>query len=523
MTASEVNRPFVDARPYQGYNEAPQCQVTFIMFAKLLTLAAFVLCGVPSSRVAEQHIDPAPPKLQPLAELPAPEPKTQEGLKFHAPPKPLAPGAVTHDWRSYDGPSLNSVSSETPLVKTFGKSGPPIVWEVTRGEGYASPCVTGNRLVLFHRLGDQEVVECLQADTGKRYWKIVYPTDYSDRYGFNGGPRCQPVSDGLFVYTLGVAGKLHCIKLTTGQVVWKRDIVKEFKLPQNFFGVGSTPLLEGDVLILNIGSVPGPCVAGFDKRTGKMVWGAGKDWTPGYAASIAATVHGKRRVFVFTGGDSRPAAGGLLCIDPANGKVDFTFPWRSRTYTSVNASAPLVIGNQVFISECYGEGGTLLDLKPDGTYKQAWTSEALNTHFMTAIHKDGYLYGVAGHGPQNAPLVCIDMKNGKEMWRIEPDWEEMVKTPQGERKYSFFPGLASLILVDGRCLMQGEFGHLAWLDLNPKAYKELERTRLFLAAETWSPPALSKGLLYVCQNSKGPDGTPTRLICYDLRGGGKQP
>ena len=69
-----------------------------------------------------------------------------------------------------------------------------------------------------------------------------------------------------------------------------------------------------------------------------------------------------------------------------------------------------------------------------------------------------------------------------------------------------------------RCLMMSEYGHLVWLDLNPKEYRELERTRLFLARENWSMPALSRGLLYVCQNSRGFDNTEPRLICYDLRG-----
>jgi len=159
-----------------------------------------------------------------------------------------------------------------------------------------------------------------------------------------------------------------------------------------------------------------------------MVWGAGSKWGASYASPIPATVLGRRRVFVFAGGESRPPTGGLLCIDPATGKVDFDFPWRAGRAESVNASAPLVVGNQVYISECYGPGGTLLDLMPDGTCKQVWNNNVLNTHFMTALYKDGYLYGVDGHGPQNAPLVCIELRTGKEMWRTEPEWEEMIKS-----------------------------------------------------------------------------------------------
>jgi len=501
------------------------------MTARVISLL-FAATALPLGCIAasaQQFADPAPPIVAQLTEMAAPAPKAQAGLKFHAAPRPLAVDAVTHDWRTFLGPSHNAISSETPLLKQFGKTGPTPVWEVSKGEGYSSPAIIGDRVVLFHRVENQETIECLQADTGKRFWMVAYPTNYRDPYGWNGGPRCPPVSDGEFVYTFGAEGKLYCVKLTTGQVLWKRDIVKEFKKSDNFFGIGATPLLEGDLLIVNIGADAGPCVAAFNKRTGKMVWGAGKEWGSSYASPIPAdipvadpakpgSVTTKRRIFVFAGGVSRPPTGGLLCIDPANGKVDFTFPWRGTRYESVNASSPLVVGNQVFVSECYGSGGALLNLQPDGSAKPAWTNNILNTHFMTAIHKDGYLYGVDGHGPQNAPLVCIELKTGKEMWRTEPEWEETLKTDQGVEKVKLSPGLASLILVDGRCLMMSEYGHLAWLDLNPKSYTEIERTRLFLARENWSMPALSRGMLYVCQNSKGFDDTQPRLICYDLRG-----
>jgi outer membrane protein assembly factor BamB len=487
---------------------------------RLLPAAALslLLAGAAPAANAPGFRDPAPPKLPPLAKVPAPAPQKQAGLKFHAAPKPLPPKAVTHDWCTFLGPAHNGISTEKPLLRRFGKNGPPIVWEVAKGEGFATPAVVGQRVVLFHRLEANEVVECLQAETGRRFWKYAYPTGYRDRYGSGDGPRCPPVSDGTFVYTFGVEGKLHCLKLATGQVVWKRDIVREFKLSPNFFGVGSTPLIEGKLLIVNVGAPGGPCVAAFDKQTGKMVWGAGKQWGPSYASPIPATVRGQRRIFVFAGGESRPATGGLLCIDPANGKVLFRFPWRGTPYESVNASSPVVIGNQVYISECYGAGGVLLDVLPNGSCRKVWTNPSLSAHFMTPIYKDGYLYGISGHGPRNAPIVCVDARTGKEMWRAEPNWEEMIPSAQGQRKVGLSPGLASMILVDGRCLMLGDSGHLVWLDLNPKGYRELERVRLFLAPDTWGMPALSRGLLYVCENNHGADGTPQRLICYDLRG-----
>lgn len=491
-----------------------RCSLLFPAFCLSAAIAA-----APAS--AQTFTDPAPPKVETLAAVAPPAPAVQPGLKFYKAPKPLAKNAVTTDWRQFLGVAYNGVSPEAPILADVSKGKPALLWEVAKGEGYATPAVIGDSVILFHRVGAEEVVERLQAETGKRFWRYAYPTAYEDRYGFSGGPRCQPVSDGEYVYTVGAEGKIHCLQLTTGRLLWKRDVVAEFKLKQNFFGVGSTPLLEGDVLIVNVGAEKGPCVAGFHKRTGKMAWGAGQEWGASYASPIPATIHGKRRVFVFAGGESQPTSGGLLCIDPANGKVDFRYPWRARRYESVNASSPVVVGNQVYISECYGPGGVLLDVLPDGTAKQVWTNRALNTHFMTAIYKDGYLYGIDGHGPRNAPFVCIEWKTGKEMWRMEPEWNETAKTAEGERKLALSPGLASFLLVEGKCLILGNYGQLAWVDLNPKAYTELSRVSLFIAAETWSMPALSKGLLYVVQNNKGIDDTPARLLCYDLRGTSK--
>ena len=124
---------------------------------------------------------------------------------------------------------------------------------------------------------------------------------------------------------------------------------------------------------------------------------------------------GKHRVLVFAGGESRPPAGGLMCIDPADGKVDFSFPWRGTRRESVNASSPVVIGNQVFISECYGAGGVLLNIETRSRPKPVWENPDFGTHFMTAIPKDGYLYGVDGHGPEDAFLCCIELSTGHEM------------------------------------------------------------------------------------------------------------
>lgn len=448
-----------------------------------------------------------------------PAPKPNPDVRFHAKPKPLAPGAVAVDWRSFLGPAHNGKSPETKLLHDWPTGGPKLLWEMRKGTGYSSPAIAGAYLVYMHRQGNEERVECLHPETGEKYWDFAYPTQFEDRYGYNNGPRASPVIDGDRVYTYGAEGKLHCLRLQSGQVLWKHEMAAEFKVPQDFFGTATTPLLEGDRLIVNIGAPGGPTVAAFDKTTGKLVWGAGKEWGPSYASPVPATVQGKRRVFVFAGGESKPPAGGLLSIDPANGAVDFSFPWRSKSYESVNAASPVVAGNQVFVSASYKTGGALLSIGADLKPTVAWTSAEIGTHFNTAIEKDGYLYAFDGRNEPDASLVCVELKTGKVMWRVNPEWDETFAADGAVRTQRLGTFRGTLLEVDGKFLCLGELGHLLWLDLTPQGYKELKRAWIFAARETWSSPVLSHGLLYISQHTRDAlHGVGPRLLCYDLRG-----
>lgn len=435
-------------------------------------------------------------------------------VKLHGKPRALAKDAVTHDWTRFLGPSMNGISTETRLNK---KLPPPLLWEFRKGTGYASPAIQGDRLVYLHRNGGQEFIECLHPENGERHWQVGYETTYEDRYGYNNGPRSSPVIDGGRVFTLGAQGVLHCLALDTGRVVWKRNVNQEYKVPQDFFGTAGTPLIEGNLLILNAGA-PDACVIAFDKATGREAWRAGKEWGPSYASPMPATIHGKRRVMVFAGGESQPPAGGLLSIDPANGKIDFSLPWRSKSYESVNASCPVIFDNKVFVSASYKTGGVLAEIQPDFSHKVLWNARDFGMHFATPLYQNGHLYGFEGRNEPDASLACVEVESGKVVWRETLEWTETVEVNGQTRTVPMSPYRGTILQADGKALCLGERGHLLWLDLSPKGVKVLARTWLFFADQTWALPVLSRGLLYISQNSRDPiKATPPRLLCYDLR------
>ena len=422
---------------------------------------------------------------------------------FHAAPKPLSSQAKTDDWPRFLGPTNDAASSETHLLEAWPKGGPAKVWEFEKGTGWACPAISGDRLVLFHRRDGREVVDCLHRETGKPFWNFSYDAPYRDRYGASDGPRTSPVISGKLVFVVGVTAQLHCLDLETGKVIWQRDLQNDFALLPNFFGRGSTPLILGNQLVLNLGGKGDVCVAALDLATGKTLWTSRHEWGASYASPIPATIHGRQCVLVFAGGESRPPTGGLLCLDAKNGEVLNATPHRADIAESVSASSPVVVGNRVFVTESYGSGGEMIEIDPDFKAKSAWRSEHFGVYFMTPVVQDGCLFGFDGQQPRLAELVCYEAASGKELWRDDLGGKF---------------GRGSLLRTASGAIGLGEFGDLALLELSPKGVRIKQQVKLFNAPETWTLPALSHGLLYVCQNERSSDGKAPRLICYDFRG-----
>lgn len=447
-------------------------------------------------------------------------PQTTAGaeLGFHAAPRPLAKGAVVEASPGFLGAARKPETAEKPLLLSWPATGPKLVWERRSGAGYAAPAVVPGRLVYFHRIKAEEVVDCIDPDTGKLLWRKAQPVKYEDEFGFSGGPRCCPLIHRGRVYTYGVAGRLQCLKLGDGATVWSRDLKAELKIPQMFFGVGATPLIVGDELVVNVGAPGGPCVVGLDLNTGKRRWAAGKRWLASYASPIQARIAGEERILVFGGGKTRPPVGGLSVLSLA-GELLWEFPWRSRKYFSVNAANPVVQGDQVFISDGYSVGGVMLRLDAKGRGAVVWKKPDFDLHFTTPVLHEGYLYGFAGEKELQCELVCVAWKTGEEMWRRQLRWDETVPGRRGPVELSSTPGRAFLMRADGGFLCLGERGHLLSLALSPKGVQVRARARLFLAPETWCPLVIHRGLLYVCQNERDfISRAAPRLLCYDLRG-----
>jgi outer membrane protein assembly factor BamB len=393
----------------------------------------------------------------------------------------LALAAVAADWPQLLGPTRNGVAPETGLLASWPEKGPPVLWEKEVGEGYSGPVVSGDTLILFHRLGDRDVIEALGAADGKPKWKFDYPTAYSDMLGKGDGPRSTPVVAGGRVYALGAEGKLHGLDLADGKKVWARSLADDYETRQSYFGVGTSPLLEGDLVLVNVGARDGGIVA-FHKDTGKEVWKA-TDHEASYSSPTAATIDGTRHVFFLT-------REGLVGLDPKDGAVRFSKRWRARINASVNAATPLVVDDHLFLSASYQTGAVLLRVKKDGV-EEVWKGDdVLSNHYNTSVPHDGHLYGIDGRQEERARLRCVELKTGKVKWTKE--------------KF----GCASMVVADGRLIALTEDGELVLAEATLEGYREKARAAV-LGKGCRAEIALANGRLYARDGKK--------LVCLDLK------
>jgi outer membrane protein assembly factor BamB len=435
---------------------------------------------------------------------------------------PLVAATKAADWPHFLGPQSNGASTETDLLESFPESGPAVLWEKDIGTGYSAPSIRDGKLVLHHRVRDQEIVQAFTAAEGKELWKHAYPSHFIDPYGYNNGPRCTPLLTTNRCYTFGAEGKLLCLNLHDGSVIWQRDTARDWEIPEAFFGVGSTPLLEQNRLIVMVGGQPNSGIVALDPETGKTLWeSVGEknwqgepmigwrgervvDWSnfrydkqASYSAPVAATVNGERQIFCFM-------RQGLVSLNPTNGAENFSYWFRATVNESVNAMNPIVVDDAVVISSAYYKiGATALKILPGNKkVEPLWRNTNLEIHWTTPIYKDGFLYAFSGRNEPDAHFRCVEFKTGRIMWDRDERWR---KYGDSAPKY----GRGSAILADGKLIVLGETGILGMFKATPEKDEELARFQLpSLKYPCWPAPVLSDKRLFLRSENK--------LLCLDF-------
>ena len=275
-------------------------------------------------------------------------------------------------------------------------------WKTTVGTGDATPALVGDKLYVFSRQGDEEVLSCLNAADGKEVWKDKYAAQaVTGAAARHPGPRSSPaVADGKIV-TLGAGGVVSCWD-TSGKSLWRKDPFP--KVVPRFF-TSMSPIVVDSKAIVHVGGQGTGAIIAFDLASGDEKWRWGAEG-PDYGSPALLTVDGVKQIVT-------PTEKSIVGIAVADGKLLWQqpFPLQGMAY---NAATPIIDG-QTVIYTGKGRGAKAVKIEKQGdkfVVSELWANPDLAPQFTSPVLKDGMLFGLSDKGN----LYCIDAKTGKTAW-----------------------------------------------------------------------------------------------------------
>jgi outer membrane protein assembly factor BamB len=370
--------------------------------------------------------------------------------------------AVADDWPQWRGPNRDGVWKEDGLVEKFAGDALKIKWRRPIASGYSGPTVAQGRVYVTDRVVEPKQIErvhCFDAETGEPVWTHGYDCPYVN-VGYTAGPRASVTVDEGRAYSLGTMGHLNCFDAAGGKRLWTKDLNAEYKIRMPIWGIAASPLVDGELVIVQIGG-EGACLVAFDKKTGKEAWRALED-NASYSAPILVEQAG-RKVMVCWTGDS------VVGMNAQTGEVYWQHPFKPAKMV-INIATPVSAGGRLFFTSFY-DGSLMLALASDELgVEEVWrrsgrdeqNTDSLHSIISTPYLEGDYVYGVDSYGE----FRCLDAKTGDRIWEsLEPTpksrWSTIHMVRNGSRMWMF-----------------NERGELVIAKLSPQGYEEISRAKL---------------------------------------------
>jgi outer membrane protein assembly factor BamB len=424
--------------------------------------------------------------------------------------------ACASDWPQWLGPDQSATWQDDGIIEAIPAEGIPAKWRVACDLGYSGPAVAGGKLVLTDyvkrsgeivnnpggrtKLEGSERIRCFSAETGEPLWMHEYDAPYEVSYA--AGPRATPTIDGDRVYTLGAEGKLLCLAMNDGTVLWEHDLKEKYGVASPLWGFSAGVLIDGDFAIVMVGGEEHAIVA-FHKGTGNEAWRALSSADAGYSTPTIVTAGGKRQLIAWLPDK-------IHGLDPATGEVFWSLDLKPDYGMSI--MTPRVAGDLLFASGIGNVGAAFKLSEFAPTAALEWRGKGNNAVYCansTPLVIGDVLYGC---DCRTGELIAVNTADGTRLWStLAPTVGE------GERRAGH--GTAFLVLHeehhDYGCFLFSETGDLILARLTPEKYEELGRLHIvdptnecFGRPVVWSHPAFADRCIFA-RNDK-------ELVCVSL-------
>jgi len=285
------------------------------------------------------------------------------------------------------------------------------IWRVEVGTGYGSPLVEGNRVYQHARQGDDEVVWCLDLRTGEIKWRQSYAAPFTIGGGaeWHGkGPKSSPVIAGGRIFTMSIAGILSAWDADTGERLWRCDEGSRFEKSHPYWGAATSPIVDGDRVIVHFGTDSEGELLALDVRSGEPLWRQGKDGAS-YSSPLLVEIQGVRQIVEWN-------HQALIGVDSQTGRLlwELSFPHAG---TDQNMPTPTFHQGSILLG---GENRGLHRFDPqrhDGAWRveEAWHQPKVALDMSSAVVNGNLLYGFSHYG--KGRLFCLDPKTGEILWQ----------------------------------------------------------------------------------------------------------
>ncbi|MEM1177338.1 MAG: PQQ-binding-like beta-propeller repeat protein [Acidobacteriota bacterium] len=374
-------------------------------------------------------------------------------------------------WTQWGGVDRNFRAESSGLADAWGDGGPATLWSRELGDGYSAILVEGGRLYTMYRRDEQEVVVSLDASSGKTVWERPYDASPAEGHvdQFGRGPRATPLIVGDVLYTIGIAGHLHALDKGTGDVVWKRDLWREFG--GNFLnhGYSSSPIVYKDMVIALVGG-EGKSLVAFGAADGDVRWQA-QSFGNSYSTPQVYDVGGRPQLITFMKSQ-------VVGINPDNGGLEWSYDHENQWGQNINQPT-LVDGEYLFFSSPQaGAHGVKLTRGGDGkiSLEELWSTRKIQFYHVTSVLDGDTVYGSTG--TQVSFMAAVDVKTGEIRWR-----------QRGMAK-------SNVIEADGKLFVLDENGMLYVTKATPEKLEVLDEVQV-LERPAWTVPTIVGKTMYL--------------------------
>ncbi len=405
-----------------------------------------------------------------------------------------ASSGIAEDWPQWRGPGRDGVWQAEGLVDELPDGQLPLEWSVDIGPGYNGPTVADGRVYVMDRQAEPstERVLCFDSKTGKPLWKHEYKAVYT--IGYKAGPRASVTIDDGRAYSVGAMGHFFCLDAASGQILWQRDLDKDYEIDMPIWGIAASPLIYGDLVIQQVAGSDGACMVAFEKTTGKEVWRS-LDEQAGYSSPIVIQQAGKDVLVCWTGES-------LSGLDPASGEVYWSHAMPA-SRMPIGIGTPVAQDGLLFVSSFY-DGSMMVTTPKDSLASElVWRAvgedeqhtKSLHAMIGTSIVEAGHVYGVDSYGE----FRCLAAATGNRLW------EDLTAVPRARW------ATIHMVRQADRVWMFNDQGELMIAKLSPDGLTILERcqlidpTKIQLARRNgvcWSHPAFAEKSVFARNDNR---------------------